>query len=85
MATQHMSRGDVLVLIALLFYAPLAFGPFIVFVYPKLKTPRKSVSIVASVIEVLLVVMFIWIAMKCMPMPPSAGADCAFSSAFASV
>ena len=71
MATMFVSQKDIFILISLVIYAPLAFVPFYVFIYPRLKMPRKPVSIVVSLIEILVMAIFFWAAAKMMQMPPN--------------
>jgi hypothetical protein len=47
-----------------------AFVPFIAFVYPGLKTPRKSVLVSVSLLEILVLVLFLY-AILIMPLLPN--------------
>ena len=56
---QNAVGSDALALIPISIYALLAFVPFLAFVYPRLKTPRKAFSLSVSVIEILVLGLFL--------------------------
>jgi len=60
LAPRATSRSDKLFLIPLIIYTLLAFVPFIAFVYPRLKTPRKSVWVSMSLLELLVLGLFLY-------------------------
>jgi len=49
--------GDALFLVI---YTLLAFVPFVVFVYPGSKTPRRPVCLSVGILEILVVGLFVW-------------------------
>ncbi len=60
LAGQISSREQVLILIPFAAYGLFAFVPFAAFIYPRLRTPRKSVAVSMSVVEILVVGLFLW-------------------------
>ena len=46
--------------LVLIIYTLTAFVPFIVFIFPRLKSPRKSVLLGVAVIEIVVPGLFLW-------------------------
>jgi hypothetical protein len=59
LTSQVTSASEVLVLILPIIYALLAFVPFLAVIYPRLKTPRTSVLVSVSLVEILVFVLFL--------------------------
>jgi hypothetical protein len=59
--TVHRIGANALVVVAFITYSLLAFVPFGAFVYPRLKSPRKSVSFGVAMLEILVVGIFLWV------------------------
>jgi hypothetical protein len=60
LAEEVTSKSQAFVLVPVIIYALLAFVPFFAFVYPRLKTSRKSVLLSVSLIEILVLGLFLW-------------------------
>jgi hypothetical protein len=53
-------RGDALVTAIMAAYALIAFLPFVIFVFPKIKTPRTSVFYSVGLLEIFVLMIFVW-------------------------
>lgn len=60
LAPEVTTRSDTIFLILLIIYTLLAFVPFIAFVYPGFKMPRKSVSVSVRLLEILVLGLFLY-------------------------
>jgi hypothetical protein len=54
------SLEDIVVLIPFTSYGVFAFVPFVAFIYPRLRAPRKSVTVSVSIAEILIIGIFLW-------------------------
>jgi hypothetical protein len=54
------STGDALVMVAFVIFTFFAFVPFYGFVFPRFKSPRKSVSLAVGSLEVLVITLFLF-------------------------